>query len=289
MKKFFKFIISRLFLFNFLLALVVGVLVLVITMQFLKVYTDHGKSYSVPDLIGMKEAEVKDICSQLDLNYQIVDSVYNNSVDLGAMAEQYPRPEFKVKIGRTLYLVKNSEMPEMVPMPKLLDLSLRRARSTIEAYGLVVGKLDYIPDIGVNVVLRIKVNGELIDAGNEIVKGSVVDLVLGQGLSDDKTHVPNVEGLSINSATTLLNDKFLNVGAVMYDDSVLNLKDSTIAKIFKQYPAFDTINNVNLGFSVDLWLTSDSLKIPTYTPDSILIDSLVYLRDSLMEIDLKDE
>jgi beta-lactam-binding protein with PASTA domain len=194
-----------------------------------------------------------------------------------------------VKIGRTLYLVKNSEMPEMVPMPKLLDLSLRRARSTIEAYGLVVGKLDYIPDIGVNVVLRIKVNGELIDAGNEIVKGSVVDLVLGQGLSDDKTHVPNVEGLSINSATTLLNDKFLNVGAVMYDDSVLNLKDSTIAKIFKQYPAFDTINNVNLGFSVDLWLTSDSLKIPTYTPDSILIDSLVYLRDSLMEIDLKDE
>lgn len=258
-------------------------------MQFLKVYTDHGKSYSVPDLIGMQEAEVKDICSQLDLNYQIIDSVYNNSVDLGAIAEQYPRPEFKVKIGRTLYLVKNSEMPEMVPMPKLLDLSLRRARSTIEAYGLVVGKLDYIPDIGVNVVLRIKVNGELLDAGTEIVKGSVIDLVLGQGLSDDKTHVPNVEGLSINAATTLLNDKFLNVGAVMYDDSVLNLKDSTIAKIFKQYPAFDTITNVNLGFSVDLWLTSDSLKIPTYTPDSILIDSLVYLRDSLMEIDMKDE
>ena len=213
----------------------------------------------------------------------MVDSVYTEKVDLGAVAEQYPRPDSKVKSGRTIYLVKNAELPEMVPMPQIKDLSLRRAKSTLEAYGFVLGKLEYIPDIGVNVVLRVKCQGELVESGDELLKGSVVDLVLGQGLSDDKTSVPNVEGLSVDAATSLLNDKFLNVGAVIYSESVKNAEDSMNAKIYKQYPSFDTVRNVNLGFSVDLWLTNDTGLIPTFVPDSVLVDSLNNQADDLPE------
>ena len=288
MKRFFRFIVSRLFLLNFLLALLIYAVIFLGVTQFLKIYTDHGKSYSVPNLIGLKEAEVKDLLNQLDLRYVVLDSMFTDEVALGAVAEQYPRPDFHVKTGRTIYLVKNSEIPETVALPNVKDLSLRRAKSTLEAYGFVIGKLEYIPDIGVNVVLRVKSDGNLLHPGDELLKGAELDLVLGQGLSDEKTFVPNVKGLPINAATTLLNEKFLNVGAVMYAEDVENLKDSMDAKIYRQYPAFDTVRNMNLGASVDLWLSSDTSLIPTYVPDSVLMDSLYRMNDTLPEL-LKDE
>lgn len=283
MKGFFRFIISRLFLVNFLIAILVSVVIFLGVTQFLKGYTDHGKSCTVPDLIGLQESEVKDLLNQQGLKYMIVDSVFSDQVALGAVAEQYPRAEFRVKEGRTIYLVKNSEMPEMVSLPNVKDISLRRAKSTLEAYGFQIGKLEYIPDIGINVVLRIKANGNLVNPGDELLKGTTLDLVLGQGLSDDKTFVPNVEGLSVNAATSLLNEKFLNVGAVIYDEAVESAEDSAMAKIYKQYPTFDTVKNMNLGASVDLWLSSDTSLIPNYVPDSVLIDSLYRDIDTLPE------
>ncbi len=284
MKRFFRFLFSRLFLLNFLIALLISVVIFLVVTQFLKIYTDHGKSYSVPNLIGLQEAEVKDLLNQLDLRYVIVDSLFSSDVALGSVAEQYPLPDFHVKTGRTIYLVKNSEMPEMIPLPNVKDISLRGAKSTLEAYGFTIGKLEYIPDIGVNVVLRVKSKGELLQPGDELLKGAELDLVLGQGLSDEKTFVPNIKGLSINAATTLLNEKFLNVGAMIYGDDVENLKDSMDAKIYRQYPAFDTVRNMNLGTSVDLWLSSDTSLIPNYVPDSVLIDSLYHSNDTLPEI-----
>src|SRR6056297_2699038 len=158
MKKFFRFLISRLFLLNLLLAIAILVVLVLGTMQFLRAYTDHGEAYTVPDLIGLHEAEVRDICKQTDMAYEITDSMFSDNVALGAMAEQFPKAGSKVKKGRTIYLVKNAEMPEMVVLPDVVNVSLRQARSTLEAYGFDIGKLEYIPDIGENVVLRLKVN-----------------------------------------------------------------------------------------------------------------------------------
>ncbi|MEA3447601.1 MAG: PASTA domain-containing protein [Bacteroidota bacterium] len=274
MKKFFRFIVSKLFLYNFLLVLLIVAVLFTGVWVFLRVYTDHGEVLTVPALVGLHEAEVKDICSQKGLRYEIMDSVYSDDVELGAIAEQNPRAGSKVKFRRRIYLIKNAEQPETVPLPDIYDISFRQARSILEAYGLQPGRLEYIPDIGKNVVLRMKINGEIVKAGIEVLKGDTVDLVLGQGLSDDKTYVPNVEGLTIDAATTVLNDRFLNVGAVLYDESVSSKKDTLSSKIFKQYPPFDTINHVNLGTFVDVWLSTDTMKIPEYVPDSVLLDSI---------------
>jgi beta-lactam-binding protein with PASTA domain len=274
MKKFFRFISSKLFLYNFLMALLIVIVLFAGVWLFLRVYTDHGEALTVPDLVGLHEAEVKDICDQQGLRYEIMDSIYSDKVELGAIAEQIPRAGSQVKSRRRIYLINNSEQPETVPLPDIYDISFRQARSILEAYGLQPGRLEYIPDIGKNVVLRMKINGEIVKPGIEVLKGDTVDLVLGQGLSDDKTYVPNVEGLTLDAATTVLNDRFLNVGAVLYDETMNSEKDSLSAKIFKQYPPFDTINHVNLGTFVDVWLSTDSMKIPEYVPDSVLLDSI---------------
>ncbi|MGM0649357.1 MAG: PASTA domain-containing protein [Bacteroidota bacterium] len=274
MKKFLRFIRSRLFLFNFSLALLIIAVLIVGVNVFLRIYTSHGEAMTVPDFVGLHKAEVKDICQQKNLEFEIMDSIYADNVELGAIADQHPHPGSKVKSGRTIYLIKNAEQPEMVPLPDVLDVSFRQARSVLKAYGLHPGRLEYIPDIGKNVVLRMKVDGDIVKPGKEILKGDTVDIVLGQGLSDDKTYVPNVEGLTLDAATTVLNDRFLNVGAVLYDETVKTEKDSLKSKIFKQYPPFNTVNHVNLGTFVDVWLSKDSTKIPEYVPDSVLFDLL---------------
>jgi eukaryotic-like serine/threonine-protein kinase len=281
MKKFLRFIFSRVFIVNVLLALGISAVLFLLVTIGLKIYTQHGKAFTVPELIGLNPTEVDDILKQLDLRYEIIDSTFTDEVPLGTIAEQYPKAESKVKKGRKIYLVKNAELPEMVAIPMVVDLSLRRARSTLEAYGFSVGKLEYMPDIGVNVVLKMKYKGNILKRGEQLVKGSSIDLVVGQGLSDEKTFVPNISGLPIDAAITLLNDKFLNIGAVTYDVTVKNQKDSMDAKIFRQVPAFDTVMNVNLGKSVDVWLSVDTNLIPKYIPDSILMDSLFGKRDTI--------
>ncbi|MFW5805068.1 MAG: PASTA domain-containing protein [Bacteroidales bacterium] len=292
MKKFFRFIISKLFLYNFLLAVFIAAVLVGGVWILLRIYTDHGEALTVPDIVGLHEAEAKDICNQKGLRYEIMDSIYSDEVELGAIAEQHPPAGSKVKSRRRIYLIKNAEQPETVPLPDIYDVSFRQARSILEAYGLQPGRLEYIPDIGKNVVLRMKVNGEIVKPGKSILKGDTVDLVLGQGLSDDKTYVPNVEGLTLDAATTILNDRFLNVGAVLYDQTVKTEKDSLQAKIFKQYPPFYTINHVNLGTFVDVWLSTDTMKIPEYVPDSVLMDSVTpdsLKNDSLMNMLEYDE
>ena len=55
----------------------------------------------------------------------------------------------------------------------------------------------------------------------------------------------------------LLIDLFLNTGAVNYDKTVKNKNDSIKAKVYRQSPSASTINEVNLGYNVDIWLTTD--------------------------------
>ena len=64
-------------------------------------------------------------------------------------------------------------------------------------------------------------------------KGSVVDLVVGKGLSDEKTNVPNLFGKQLDDAKNELFDLSLNVGVLIYDDSFENAEDSLNAKIWK--------------------------------------------------------
>ncbi len=57
-----------------------------------------------------------------------------------------------------------------------------------------MGLLKYKPDLSVDVVIDQQINGKKIVAGDSIQKGSVIDLVLGKGLSNQRTPVPELIG-----------------------------------------------------------------------------------------------
>ncbi len=257
-----KFLTSRLFLKQLLIAVSVILFISIFTLLFLRIYTRHGQALSVPDLSGFSIPEADSLLTARKLRYQIVDSVFNANLIRGTIIDQNPSPEFKVKENRTIFLTINAFNPEIIRMPNIVGVSLRQARAIMETAGLNIGKLTYVPDIAVNNVLQQKFNGNVIEEGDSIVKGSQIDLVLGRGLSNEKTAAPDLIGLFFEQAKERITNRYLNLGAVIYDASFEDAEDSVNAFVWKQKPEYREEAMMNLGSSVDIWLTVDSTKLP---------------------------
>ncbi len=224
-----------------------------IWLKWLNIYTNHNDSLKVPDLRGVYVGSLDSLIESHNLRYAILDSVFDQSKRKGAVVNQDPLPGLYVKKNRKIYLTINSLRARKVNFPNVFDLTLRKAVDEIQNIGLEVGKLEYIPDIATNKVLAFKVNGLNIDIGQELYCGTVVDLVLGQGLSDEKVIVPNLLGLSRVEANIIIKSTSLNIGLQYFNDGVI---DSNHAIIYKQHPDFDGIEGIKIGSSIDLYFES---------------------------------
>lgn len=257
-----KFILSKTFLKNLGLAAVIVVSLIMILLILMNFYTHHGQSRPVPDFIGLSMDQTVQAAKKSKVRYQIIDSVYTSEVQRGCIAEQNPKPGFRVKKWRNIMLTINAFNPEMVAMPNLVNLPRRQATALIESTGLEVGTPRYIPDISLDVVLKQLYNGKEIQEGDSIQKGSIIDLVLGKGLSNQRTAVPDLIGLNLESAKDRIFGASLTLVTSIYDNTVMTGKDSANAFVYKQNPEFSFDETRPLGSSIYLWLTVDSAKLP---------------------------
>jgi beta-lactam-binding protein with PASTA domain len=265
------FIFSRLFAKHLGIAIasiVGGVIILLIWLNF---YTRHGQARPIPDFVGLSIAETQALAKKHKLNFQIIDSVYTDLVPRGRIVEQNPKAGFKVKKWRNIVLIMNAFNLEMVAMPNLIDLPKRQALLMIENYGLEIGMLHYKPDLSIDVVLEQQINGSNINAGELILKGTVVDLVLGIGLSDQRTMVPYLIGFNLEEARNRILGASLNLGSYIFDNTVANQQDSINAFVYRQNPSYDDVSGLQLGSAIYLWFTTDSANLPPMhmMPDTI--------------------
>ena len=274
---FLKFLFSRVFLKNLLIIAIISVILISGTFIWLHFFTRHNQSITVPDLSGLTEEEVQIITDSKKLKFEISDSIFYKELPKGTVAKQNPEAGSRVKENRRIYLTMNAVNPEKVTMPLVTGVSLRQARAILETNGLVLGKISYKPDIAINVVLEQRNDSMEILPGIKISKGSEVNLVLGKGLSDEKTKVPDLIGFGVYTAKAILVDRYLNIGAVIYDNSIENEDDSTHSFIWKQMPIFEEGSELQLGSDVDVWLTVDSTKLPV--PDSLLFEDDIELSE----------
>lgn len=252
---------------NFLIAFGSLFLFLIILFIWFKIYTHHGKAYAVPDFYGMDLREVDQLTRAKKMRFKVIDSVFNSQVDPGTVVDQNPFPGFRVKVNRTIFLTINATNPEMVKMPNLVGVSLRQAKAILETQGLEVGRLRYVPDIALNNVLRQLYEENEIAAGEFIIKGATVDLVLGQGLSSTSVPVPDFTGYTFYKARDKITDSYFNVGALIFDNTVRTVEDTLTSFVWKQRPAHFENASIRLGSTVDLWFTRDSSLLPQ--PDTI--------------------
>lgn len=220
-------------------------------LKYIDFYTLHDEYIVLPDFYGVHINDLDSVCQELDLRYVIIDSVFNKKVEKGTILEQDPIVGTKVKENRRVYFTINALKNKIVTFPYITDLSLRQAVRKLENFGLVVGNLEYKPDLARNVVLSQKVNGIKIKAGQELFVGTAVDLVIGSGLSDKTTTIPNLMGLTMQKAQTEIKVASLNLGAVIFDEGI---SDSSAAMVYRQNPKVNEKRKVKLGTSIDIYL-----------------------------------
>jgi len=270
-----QFIRTRLFVKHTLIAIGITILLIIISLQILSLYTFHGDSQALPDFSGWTPQRVSEFCEENDLKFQVVDSVFVKDYQPGTIVDQSPDSGFHVKKHRTVYLTINAKEAEKIPMPNLVDLSLRQAKSTLDHRGLFLGQIDYKPDMAVGIVLKQSLDNEILPPGKLIPKGSTINLTVGSGLSDEQVQIPSLFGLTLARATEVVNFQYLTIGVVFYDEeSILTKQDSLNAKIYKQSPEYDGVNMISLGSSLDIWLTTDELKLSGGTINNENFDSI---------------
>jgi len=254
----FKFLKSKTFFKQLLYAFGAISAFLILVLLTLKVYTHHGQALSVPDFTGLTLEEVHKKAKKEKLRIEVSDSVFNNNRPKGTVIEQNPIAGFKVKKNRRIFIVLNAFNPEKVKMPNIVGVSHRQAEAVLKNSGLEIGRLIHVPDIAINNVLNQKYKGEDINEGTMVPKGSKIDLVLGMGLSNQKTQIPDLDHYSLEKAKNRILRSALNLGAIIYHESIIDAADSAEAQVWRQYPSFKENKMIRLGSSVDLWLTVDS-------------------------------
>lgn len=256
-----KFLLSRAFVANLLLAIVLIAALIFGTLKGLKHYTHHDISYPVPNLSGLTVNEAIASTKANKLKIAILDSVYNKKFEPGTVVDQQPAANSNVKENRTIFLTVNSNEPEKVILPRLTDISFRQAKVLVETSGLFVGNISYEPSEYHDLVLEVQQDSIAVNTGDKIIKGTSIDLVVGRSKGNLKTALPNLTGFTISDAQATLIAAKLNQGVIIYDETFETAEDTLNAKVWKQFPNPKFTKKVELGSSVDIWLSASEEKI----------------------------
>ena len=180
---FYKFIISKSFVKQVLIAIVSSVIFILALKWWLNETTNHNQKIQVPDLHGFTINEVKTKLDEINLNFIVIDSAsYNPKHTKKSVIEQVPEAGNFVKEKRKIYLTINPSKYREVTIPDLNSKTKRQATSQLRSIGLKInGKSEYIKDLGKDVVRGLKVDDKKIEPGDKIPKNTKVTLILGDG------------------------------------------------------------------------------------------------------------
>lgn len=233
------------------LAIIVSIfigLILIFFNWYLPTLTKHGEYISVPKLEGLSIEQTKKILDEKGLRYEISDSTFKADIKPFTVLTQHPLPGSEVKENRRIYLSISALNPPSVSMPNLLDNSQRGAEMQLKSLGLVLGNISTTPNPN-NVVLGQSINGNNIKAGNAIPKGTKVDLLVGSGRGDIEVEVPNLVGMSLDEAKSVIQSMGLVVGLTIEDPSA-KVSDNSVTK---QKPTYQTGVKLRSGDMIDIW------------------------------------
>lgn len=248
-------------------------IVVIVFYVWLPITTNHGETITVPNIQGMTVDELDEFLSKRNLRFEATaDSSYSPDHPPLAVLRQVPMPNTKVKENRKIYVTLNAESPPKVKMPKVEDLSLKSAIMVLKSYDLKRGEVRLVPDVFFGVVHEARLNGRVVLEGERIEKGSVIDLVAGDGYGNTIFQSPNLIGLEQEEAEVAIIGSGLKIGKIRSTDKslagfgivdslgndALEYRDIAPGTVQQQYPRPE--RRVRIGDPIDIWI---------YKPDTI--------------------
>jgi beta-lactam-binding protein with PASTA domain len=271
-QSFIKLITHRPLWLNIIAGIVLAIGIFLLFLLSLNLITHHGKASTVPSVTGKKYDEAKTILKKAGFDVEIQDSIYVDTLKPETVIKQIPEADEVVKSSRTVYLVISRSVPPIVEMPNLVGYSFRNAEMVLKNMDLKIGDTTFKPDFAKNAVLEQLYNGSPIAPGTKLRKGSMVSLVLGDGVGEREFTVPVITRMQFCDVKAKLEASGIVIGAIIPDADV---KDTCSAWIYKQNPErFDDekkLNHIRTGQTIDVWLQVEkpALKDTTNTPQQL--------------------
>lgn len=236
-------------------------LLLLLTLYFgLNIGTRHGNVIKVPSLLGMNIEDARHEAHDKELNIIVRDSIFDVNLPGGTIVDQLPRTsevrDVTVKPGRKIYVTINAYNRRMVEVPYVAKQTLRQALNQLERSGLTIKELIYEADMtSTDYVLRESVEEHEVTPTSSIktAVGTGVTLTVSYHRDEQYTTVPRLVGLNLQQAKNSIWDSGLNVGKVVYDESVEDLIARRTTRVYKQSQSLGT--SLRRGSEVTLYLT----------------------------------
>ena len=272
-----SFFTSKVFLRHLALAFILGIVLIFLIIQGLDAYTRNGEVIIVPSLFGKNTDSLVEYSDNDYLQYIVADSLYDSKLKPGTVAFQHPTAAAKVKTGRKIYLSIVAKMPEMVTMPNLLDLSVRRAIDVLKFSHLEVERIVFEDDMALNAIIGQKYRNRSIAQGEELPSGSLITIVAGNGLNNNGVPVPYLLGKNVADAKESIQKSSFNIGSL---DTLIREENATYI-VYDQVPASNPENPpmllpgsyISLKITINRGFNYDSLPFYFRAVDSIQIDS----------------
>jgi beta-lactam-binding protein with PASTA domain len=235
-------------------------LLFMLTIWWLKCYTNHGESIEVPQITGLNYREALRAAKSSNLDLAVTDSLYLEGKAPGEVLSQNPKAKSHVKEGRTIYITIVKSSADMVTLPNLASnddyemyarqCSRMNVKTRISAR-VPSSKLE--PNVILAVIHRADTITNLLRRGHKVEMGSILDFVVTEPVSADLS-VPELVCMTFDEAKFLLSNSPLTLGQVIKDATVTNTAD---AYVWKQQPAPSTTGIVP-GQTIDLYLTQEA-------------------------------
>ena len=277
---------------HLLIMLGVSLVVLMLVFLFIRIYARQGEEFELPDMVGKNITELQ-ADNPIGLDIVVLDSVFRPGQEGGRILTQDPKGGTRVKRGRKLYITMTAFTPEDAVLPELAGLTVRQAVNELQASGLTCGKLTFVEDPYKNNVIEQTCKGKTVYAGQQITRGSVIDLVVGLGDGMGRSVVPFVIGKTADRARRDIQSASLNVGREHFS----GVKDRQTAVVCRQEPDYTGVSKYPYGTYVDLWYAdADAVDVERmvreFKVDSSKIEEEEYINDGRPtpeEIESKDD
>ena len=174
------------------MALVVGALI--VGAKFgLGIYTHHGESIAIPNIVHKKFDNATHVLDQLGLRIEVSDTGYVKTLPPGCILEQNPEPGEHVKSGHVIYVTINASHTPTLTLPDIIDnSSLREAMAKLSAMGFKLTPPQFVPGEK-DWVYGVVVKGQHVVYGDKIPVDDAVTIQAGNGQLDDNDAVNYVD------------------------------------------------------------------------------------------------
>ena len=229
---------------NLTISVVIFLVVLIATIYlvlgYLKSYTMHGESITVPDIKGLLYDDAVQKLEEGECRYELVDSIFDRTKKPGEVVIQIPTPNSQVKEGRKIYITINARSKKTIKLflDNILSGSstVRGAMDNLGSYDVIVDSIQYTDYQYNDIVLGVlDYRGKSLKSEDVVFAGSRLILKVGKK-GYKSVIVPDLQNFTIEEAKQELVLLQLNFNVTSLDNISCGSMDTSSFKVKQQSP-----------------------------------------------------